>query len=53
MATKPGWVLTYGKVKPKMKFPESDHTITKCNVLNGKFNISSSTRPIPPHIGGW
>ena len=53
MATKLWRVLTYGEAKTIMKLYESDHVITRGHVSNGKLNISSSTRPIPPHLAGW
>ena len=46
-------VLTYGEVKSIMKLHKSDRLITRGHVSNWKLNISSSTRPIPPHLTGW
>ena len=53
MATKRYRVLTYGEAKPIMKLHESNHVIARGHMLSRKLNISSSTRPISPHLAGW
>ena len=44
--------LTYGEAKPIMKSHNFDDVITKDRVSNWKFNISSSTKSIPPDLAG-
>ena len=44
--------LTYGEAKPIMKSHNFDDVTTKDRVSNWKFNISSSTKSIPPDLAG-